>query len=109
MGKVLPDITVSLDGFIAGPNYGDYNPLGDGEEQFFDWMRSGPEANRYNEYFQPPDSSHVVVDEWYEQTRAIVSGRRTYDIAGGWGGRHPLNVPFFVLTHTHPNTAPEKK
>src|SRR5215216_1862062 len=107
MSKVLLDITMSLDGFIAGPNDGVYNPLGDGGERLFEWMRSGPEANRYNEYFQPPDSSRVVVDEWYEQTGAIVSGRRTYDIAGGWGGRHPLNVPFFVLTHTVPDTVPE--
>jgi dihydrofolate reductase len=34
---------------------------------------------------------------------AIITGRRTFDIAGGWGGRHPVGAPFFVLTHTVPD------
>jgi dihydrofolate reductase len=37
----------------------------------------------------------------------IVTGRRTFDIAGEWGGNHPLGVPFFVLTHNAPETLAE--
>ena len=94
MGKVIVGLSMSLDVFIAGPNDSLERPLGDGGERIFEWMASGPEANRYSEYLCPPDSSRVVVDEWYENAGAIVTGRRTFDIARGWGGQHPLNVPF---------------
>jgi dihydrofolate reductase len=39
----------------------------------------------------------------------IVTGRRTFDIAGEWGGNHPLGVPFFVLTHNAPETLAERE
>jgi dihydrofolate reductase len=50
-------------------------------------------------------ASRAVVDEWFEGG-AIISGRRTYDIANGWCGRHPMGVPFFVLTHDPPAADP---
>jgi dihydrofolate reductase len=46
-------------------------------------------------------------DEWFGNTGRIVTGRRTFDIAGGWLGSHPLNMPFFVLTHHVPETVAE--
>lgn len=109
MGKVTVGLSMSLDGFIAGPSDGPELPLGDGGERLFDWMNSGPPANCYNEYFCPPDSSRIVVDEWFENAGAIVTGRRTFDIANGWGGRHPMNVPFYVLTHHVPETVAEEE
>ena len=46
MGKVVLGLSMSLDGFIAGPNDGLHNPLGDGGDKLFTWMNSGPPANR---------------------------------------------------------------
>ncbi len=98
MGEVLVTLTMSLDGFIAGPNDGPGNPLGDGGARLFDWWSAGPERVGPDDRFRPPTASRDVVAEMFS-CGAIITGRRTFDIAGGWGGRHPLGVPFFVLTH----------
>ena len=105
MGKVIVDLSMSLDGYIAGPNDGPGNPLGDGGEPLFEWMHTDPDAYGTKDFINPPQASREVVDEWFEGG-AIISGRRTYDIANGWGGRHPMGVPFFVLTHDPPDTDP---
>jgi dihydrofolate reductase len=105
MGKVIVDLSISLDGYIAGPNDGPGNPLGDGGDVLFDWMRTDREAYGTREFLNPAGASRAVVDEWFEGG-AIISGRRTFDIANGWGGRHPLGAPFFVLTHDPPDVDP---
>jgi dihydrofolate reductase len=105
MGKVIVDLSMSLDGYIAGPNDSPGNPLGDGGEALFEWMHTNTEAYGTRDFINPPEASREVVDEWFEGG-AIISGRRTYDIANGWGGRHPMGVPFFVLTHEPPDTDP---
>jgi dihydrofolate reductase len=43
-----------------------------------------------------------LLRETRRTTGALVTGRRTFDLTNGWGGRHPLDVPVFVLTHTVP-------
>ncbi len=43
-----------------------------------------------------------MVDEWLSNSGAILSGRRTFDIARGWRDGHPIDVPIFVLTHHAP-------
>jgi dihydrofolate reductase len=105
MGNVIVDLSMSLDGYIAGPNDGPGNPLGDGGEALFEWMNVNREAYGTKDFINPPEASRKVVDEWYEGG-AIISGRRTFDIADGWGGRHPMGVPFFVLTHDAPDADP---
>jgi dihydrofolate reductase len=102
MGKVIVGLTVSLDGFIAGPDDGLEHPLGVGGERLFTWMNAGPESNRVNKYLAPPDASLPVVEAWSSECGAIVSGRRTFDIAGGWKDGHPIDVPIFVVTHQAP-------
>jgi dihydrofolate reductase len=102
MGTVVVDLTVSLDGFIAGSDDGPDLPLGRGGEQLFAWMSAGPESNRVDTWLAPPDASKVVVDEWMRDGGAIVSGRRTFDIANGWKDGHPIDVPIFVVTHEAP-------
>ena len=86
VGKVMVSLSVSLDGFIAGPDDGLEHPLGVGGERLFTWMNAGPETNRVNQYLAPPDASLPVVEAWTAECGAIVSGRRTFDIAGGWEG-----------------------
>jgi dihydrofolate reductase len=102
MGSVMVDLSVSLDGYIAGPDDGHEYPLGRGGEGLFTWMGAGREENRVESRLQPPDASKVVVDEWVANSGAIISGRRTFDIANGWYGGHPIDVPIFVLTHEAP-------
>ena len=102
MGKVVVDLTVSLDGYIAGKDDSPDLPLGRGGERLFTWMNAGPESNRLERRLAPPDASKVVVEEWMTQSGAIISGRRTFDIANGWKEGHPVDVPIFVVTHEAP-------
>jgi dihydrofolate reductase len=105
MSRVIVDLSMSLDGYIAGPNDGPGHPLGDGGEALFEWMNVDMEARGTRDFVNPPPASREVVDEWF-QGGAIISGRRTYDIANGWSGRHPIGVPFFVLSHDPPDVDP---
>ena len=105
MGKVATGLSMSLDGFIAGPNDGPERPLGDGGERLFNWYFSGD-----TEFTVPsgtmvfkvaPVSAELLRETW-ATVGALVTGRRTFDIANEWGGRHPLDVPVVVVTHTVP-------
>jgi dihydrofolate reductase len=100
MGKVVVDITTSLDGFIAGPNDGPEVPLGEGGERLHQWVfdlaswrephgLEGGKTNRDSE----------VLDEALSTTGAIVVGRRMFDNAKGWGENPPFHKTVFVLTH----------
>jgi dihydrofolate reductase len=102
MGKVVMGLSMSLDGYIAGPDDGLELPLGRGGERLFAWMNGGPETVRRNEWFAPPEASLPVIERWTNGTGAIVSGRRTFDIAHGWRNGHPIDVPIFVVTHEAP-------
>ena len=105
MGKVAVGLTMSLDGFIAGPNDGPERPLGEGGEKLFEWYQGGD-----TEYTLPgtemvfrisPQSAELL-REVDRTMGAFVTGRRTFDIANGWGGNPPLGVPTFVVTHDVP-------
>ncbi len=97
MGNVGTGFSTSLDGFIARPN-GDVGPL-------FDWYFAGD-----TEYSVPGGNftlrvsaqSAELLSESYEKMGALVVGRRHFDHAGAWGGRHPMDVPVFVVTHAVP-------
>jgi dihydrofolate reductase len=102
MSRVVVGLTVSLDGFIAGPNDGPANPLGDGGGKLFEWWTAGTEPMGGDDRFRPPARSRAVVRELFD-VGAIITGRRTFDIARGWGGHHPVGVPFFLLTHNPPD------
>src|ERR1022692_1671799 len=102
MGNVVVGLTMSLDGFIAGPNDGPGNPLGDGGDRLFDWWSAGTERLGPDDRFKPPARSRLVVEEMF-QCGAIITGRRTFDIANGWGGQHPVGAPFFLLTRDPPD------
>ncbi len=105
MGKLVADITMSLDGFITGP--GDAPGLGLGErgEALHNWVMGGPwryddEARR----FAPVDVDRNVLQEAMGSTGAGIIGRRMFDVTGGWGGNPPggPNARYFVLTHSVP-------
>jgi dihydrofolate reductase len=105
MGKVSVGLSMSLDGFIAGPNDGPDSPLGDGGERLFAWYSAGDtdyELPGTEMVFRISPQSAELLREVDRTLGAFVTGRRTFDIANGWGGRPPLGVPTFVVTHTVP-------
>lgn len=107
MTRVVTALAVSADGFIAGPNDGPGNPLGDGGEKLFEWYTAGDTQSRFFPHFQLSAESARVFDEGAARVGAIISGRRTYEIAQAWSGRGPLpGVPLFVLTHNPPSDRP---
>jgi dihydrofolate reductase len=105
MGKVIFNMSMSLDGFVAGPNDGPENPLGDGGERLFTWYGSGDTEYKMpggDWLFKTSAASAAQLDEAVKTTGVIVTGRRTFDFAKAWGGQHPLDVPVIVLTHQVP-------
>ena len=105
MGKVSTGLSMSLDGFIAGPNDGPERPLGDGGERLFAWYSSGDTEYRLpgtEMVFNVSPQSAELLREAHSKMGAFVTGRRTFDITNGWGGRPPLGVLAFVVTHTVP-------
>jgi dihydrofolate reductase len=104
MSKVVIDMTMSLDGFVAGPGDGKDHPLGQHDGmRIFDWYFSGKEQYLHKLFRPEPGPNLDQVKLMYEESGAFIFGRRTYDITNGWGGAHPVNgVPVFVLTHTPP-------
>ncbi|GLZ49927.1 deaminase [Actinomycetospora sp. NBRC 106375] len=89
------DMTVSLDGFVTGPDDSPDDPMGVGGFRLFNWL------DRRND----PGPGGAVYAEAMA-TRAVLSGRRTYEHAGRWGGDHHDGVPIVVLTHTVPDEPP---
>src|SRR6266567_4152708 len=104
MSKVIIDMTMSVDGYVAGPDDGPEFPLGKhGGMAIFDWYFSGSEQYRDPLFKPEPGPNLDQVKRMYEESGAFIFGRRTYDITHGWGGRHPINgVPVFVLTRNPP-------
>jgi dihydrofolate reductase len=108
MTLVVTALAISADGFIAGPNDGPGNPLGDGGDRLFEWYTDGDTQSRFFPNFHLSAESARVFDEGAARVGAIISGRRTYDIANAWGGTGPLpGAPLFVLTHNPPSEPPE--
>jgi dihydrofolate reductase len=108
MAKVAVALTVSLDGYIAGPHDGDDLPLGEGGAALFEWYFSGDTPSRHYDRFRLSRTSQEVFDAAIDSCGAVVTGRRTYDIARAWGGDGPVpGRPLFVLTHSVPGEVPE--
>lgn len=104
MGKVTFDITPSLDGFVAGPNDSPENGLGDGGDALHNWFASGDTEVHVSEgtpVLKVSAQSAELIKEGLARSGAGVWGRRTFDIAGAWGG-HPPQTPTFIVTHQIP-------
>ena len=110
MGKLAVDISMSLDGFVAGPDPTLERPLGDGGDRLHEW------AFALESWRKPHglpggeiNASTKVVEETLEATGAVVMGRRMFsggegpweddpNALGWWGDEPPFHVPVFVLT-----------
>jgi dihydrofolate reductase len=101
MTKVVADITMSLDGFVTGPDPDLEHGLGRGGEPLHAWVESDHEVDR------------EVLRETAEAPGAVVMGRRLFDVIDGphgwsdemgYGADHATTPPFFVVTHSAPET-----
>ena len=104
MGKVVFNMTMSLDGFVAGPNDSPDNGLGDGGDALFNWYFSGDTEISVSEgtpVLKVSQQSAEILKEALATYGAGVWGRKTFDIARAWGG-HPPGSPAFIVTHTVP-------
>ena len=109
---VICDISVSLDGFVAGPNQTLEQPLGEGGEGLHEWVvRLKSWRERHGMEGARPDRTRVV-EEGVERAGATIMGRRMFSSGSGpweddpkangwWGDEPPFRHPVFVLTH-HP-------
>jgi dihydrofolate reductase len=80
-------MSISLDGYVAGPDEAPGNPLGEGGYRLHDWVLGGP-ADKINDQVRAE----------CEAAGAIVAGRGTFEPAEGWGGDHHNGVPIFILS-----------
>jgi dihydrofolate reductase len=104
MGKVIFNMTMSLDGFVSGPNDGPGNGLGDNGEQLFNWYFSGDTELKLSEgtpVLKVSKQSAEIIRNAMQSYGAGIWGRKTFDITGGWGG-HPPGEPGFIVTHHIP-------
>jgi dihydrofolate reductase len=95
-------MSMSLDGFIAGPNEGPDNGLGDGGERLHDWALADEPRGTSGIPGRPSGVNGQVYDEMMS-TGAVVAGRGTFEPADGWGGDHHDGVPIFILTRHEPD------
>jgi dihydrofolate reductase len=86
--SVVLEISMSLDGFVAGPNVSIDNPMGDGGERIHDWLFGAKTM-----------ADAAIIADMTDHLGAVILGRRTFDLGEGpWGDDPPFPVPCFVLT-----------
>ena len=103
MAKVVANMSMSLDGFIADPD--------DGVEHLFGWYDNGDievTTTRPDLTFHTSKASAEHLRESFADVGALICGRRLFDITNGWGGNHPVGAPVFVVTHTVPEGWPRE-
>src|SRR4051794_40638339 len=94
-------MSMSLDGYIAGPSDEPGNPGGDGFGRLHEWFVASE-----GEFFRPAGSAGELVDEW-NLAGAVLAGRRTAEQVNHWGG-DVHGVPIFVLSHRPPRLSVAK-
>lgn len=96
MGLVFADMSVSVDGYVTGPNDSRENPFGDGAQDLHAWLR--PTAS---------DEDRALLHQTVGEVGAIVMGRRSFDKHegdGGWADAGPMgDIPCIVVTHRLPD------
>jgi dihydrofolate reductase len=109
MSQVTCQITMSLDGYVAGPNQRPEEPLGDGGEQLHEWMFATEawQASHGRSGGDPGPDSGVVeevrrgIGAYIMGRNMFTAGRGEWDLSwrGWWGDNPPYHVPVYVLTH----------
>ncbi len=97
MSSTVLYMSMSLDGFVAGPNERPDNGLGDGGERLHEWFFTGAPTGQGGAPGRPPGVNGEMMDEAMA-TGAVVAGRGTVEPADYWGGDHHDGVPIFILS-----------
>jgi dihydrofolate reductase len=103
MSSTVLYMSMSLDGFIAGPNERADNGLGDGGARLHEWVLPGAGAD--GDFEAAVARLRGVNRQIYDEsmsTGAVVAGRGTFEPAGGWGGDHHDGVPIYILSRNPP-------
>jgi dihydrofolate reductase len=99
-------MSMSLDGFITGPNPRPGNGLGDGGERLHEWVFAGAEGGDFESAVARLRGVNRQIYDEFMSTGAVVAGRATFEPAGGWGGDHHDGVPIYILSrHEAPDWA----
>jgi dihydrofolate reductase len=112
MSRLRCHISISLDGFVAGPNQSEEEPLGEGGERLHDWVVSlGAWREAHGKQDGEVNASTRIFEESIENIGAAVMGRNMFGPIGGgpwdeqwkgwWGDAPPFHYPVFIVTH-HP-------
>jgi dihydrofolate reductase len=104
MASTVLYISMSLDGFIAGPNESLDNGLGDGGHRLHAWAFPGAEGGDFEAAVARLRGVNRQIYDEFMSTGAVVAGRGTFEPAGGWGGDHHDGVPIYILSR-HPAPA----
>jgi dihydrofolate reductase len=99
MTMVIAAITISLDGYITGPNDGPGCGLGDGGERLHYWVFGGPWSYEAEPSGEARGADKEYLDGAMARAGAVVVGRGMYEAAEAWGGQNPFGVTLFVVTH----------
>ena len=111
MAKITCDLSMSLDGYVAGPNQTLEEPLGHGGESLHEWaVRLKTFRERHGMEGGEPGPDNDIVEEMLDASGAVVMGRRMFsggdgpwegdpNADGWWGDEPPFRAPVFVLTH----------
>ncbi|REE96670.1 dihydrofolate reductase family protein [Thermomonospora umbrina] len=102
MRRTVLYMSMSVDGFIAGPNVTAGNGLGDRGHRLHEWFLPDADPERRTDTGHLAGVNRDVMDEAMA-TGAVVVGRRTFELADGWGGDHHDGVPIFVLSRHRPD------
>jgi dihydrofolate reductase len=119
MGKLRCGISISLDGFVAGPNQSAESPLGEGGERLHDWaVQLAAWREAHGKHGGEVNESAQILGESRANVGAAVMGRNMFGPPGGgpwderwtgwWGDDPPYHYPVFILTH-HPRDPVEMK
>lgn len=96
---VIANITISVDGYVAGPEDGPRAGLGVGGERLHYWVFGGPWTYDDERPGGATGEDKAWLDGVVGRLGAVVAGRWTYEAAGHWGDRNPWGLPFFIVTH----------
>ena len=98
MSSTVLYMSMSLDGFITGPNVRPDNGLGDGGMRLHEWLFLGDADGHKSAAERLRGVNRQIYDELMS-TGAVIAGRPTFEPAGGWDGDHHDGVPIFILSH----------
>ena len=107
MTKIAAGITISVDGYITGPNDGPGRGLGKGGERLHYWVFGGPWSYDQERPGEATGADKEFLDAGIARGGAVIGGRNTYEAAGHWGGSNPFGIPFFILTHSPEDEPPD--